>query len=112
MVDIAQIQRGAAKFIDAEFLPHFGDFKSKLIVGGVTALFLEGLPNMLQQYMAHPMVAALNIVHDGKIDIDAVYNAFVPRMGTERLDFTLPVIGKIYMSKEDMDRLYECIKGA
>lgn len=53
----------------------------------------------------------------GFIDIDALYNAFVPHMGAEKIPITLPKIGSINLGtiklgKEEIDALVRYIKEA
>jgi hypothetical protein len=60
------------------------------------------------------MVSALGVYNEvtGTIDIDAVYNAFVPHLGSEKIPVSIPKVGTIKMGKEEIDLLVRYIKEA
>lgn len=113
MATISQIQRGVAQFVDGHLVGAFSGWQKALVVGGVT-LLTSNLPNLVKAYSVHPLVAALGVYNPeaGTIDVDALYNAFVPHMGTDKLPISIPKIGTIKMGKEDLDILYRYIKEA
>ena len=111
MASIQQIQQGAVKFIDNDLVPAFSGAE-KILVGGAAALMVANIGGLIQQYAAHPVVAALG-VYDGKeVDVDALYQAFAPRFGSEKIPLKLPVVGTIKIGKDELDRLYKYIKEA
>jgi len=57
-------------------------------------------------------VAALGVYNPeaGTIDIDALYNAFVPHMGADKFPVTIPKIGTIKLGKQEIDILCRYIK--
>lgn len=83
------------------------------MVGGAT-LLAANLPNMVKVYGSNPMLAALGVYNPeaGTVDIDAIYNAFVPGLGTDKIPVTIPKIGTIKLGREDLDVLCRCIKEA
>lgn len=111
MATIAQVQRGCARFLDAHISGAFYGWQKAVVVGGGT-LLIANLPALAEVYGNNPMVAALGVYKDGNIDIDALYNAFVPNMGIDKLPLTIPKIGQIKLGKEDFDVLYKYIKEA
>ena len=111
MATIAQIQRGCARFLDAHISGAFDGWQKAVVVGGGT-LLIANLPALAEVYGNNQMVAALGVYKDGCIDIDALYNAFVPNMGIDKLPLTIPKIGQIKLGKEDFDILYKYIKEA
>lgn len=113
MATIGQIQRGVARFVDGHLAGAFTGWQKALVVGGST-LLAANMPNLVKVYGAHPMVAALGIYNPdaGTIDVDALYNAFVPHMGTDKLPITVPKVGTIKLGKEELDALYRYIKEA
>ena len=111
MASIQQIQRGAAHFVDNELVPAFVGAE-KILVGGAAALFVANLGNIIQQYAAHPVVAAMGVFNNGDIDIDAVYKAFAPGFGAEKLSLKVPMVGTLKIGREEVDKLYNYIKEA
>ena len=113
MATIGQIQRGVARFVDGHLAGAFTGWQKALVVGGST-LLAANMPHLVKVYGAHPMVAALGVYNAeaGTIDVDALYNAFVPHMGTDKIPITVPKVGTIKLGKEELDALYRYIKEA
>ena len=113
MATIGQIQRGVARFVDGHLAGAFTGWQKALVVGGST-LLAANMPNLVKVYGAHPMVSALGVYNPeaGTIDVDALYNAFVPHMGTDKLPIPIPKVGTIRLGKEELDALYRYIKEA
>ena len=113
MATIGQIQRGVARFVDGHLAGAFTGWQKALVVGGST-LLAANMPNLVKVYGAHPMVAAMGVYNAeaGTIDVDALYNAFVPHMGTDKIPITVPKVGTIKLGKEELDALYRYIKEA
>ena len=111
MVTITQIQRGFALFVDNEIAAAFTGWQ-KAVVAGAAGLLAANLPNLVKVYGAHPLVAALGVydANSGMVNVDALYNAFVPKLGAEKIPLTIPKIGTIKMGKEEIDILIRYIK--
>ena len=113
MATIKQIQTGFARFIDTHIAGAFEGWQKAVVVGGAT-LLAANLPNMVKVYGTNPMLAALGVYNPeaGTVDIDAIYNAFVPGLGANKIPVTIPKIGTIKLGREDLDVLCRCIKEA
>ena len=118
MATVTQIQKGFAAFVDNYVAGAYTGIE-KAIVLGASTLLAANFPNIVKEYANHPMVAALGIYNreTGFVDMDALYNAFVPHMGTEKLPIALPQMGSINLGtikigKEEIDALMRCIKEA
>lgn len=118
MATIKQVQTGFAKFIDNHIAGAYSGIERVILLGGAT-LLTASLPKILQQYAASPTMTALDIYNAeaGTVDVDALYNAFVPHMGAEKLPLELPRMGKIHLGtiklgKEDIDTLMRYIREA
>ena len=109
MASIQQIQQGATRFVDNEMVPAFAGAE-KIVVGGAAALFIANIENIVKQYSTHPVVAMLGVYKDGDIDVDALYQAFAPRFGAEKIPVKIPMIGSIKIGKPEIDKLYQYIK--
>ena len=110
MVTIQQIQKGAMQFIESDFAPHYSDTNSKIFLGGTARLAVAALPNIVEYYRHVLEIGGL--LRDNLLDIDAAYDAYIAPMGTEKLSFVLPVLGKIDLPKADFDKLLRYIKEA
>ena len=111
MASIQQIQRGAVRFADSELVPAFAGAE-KILVGGAVALLISNLENIVKQYTAHPVVAMLGVYKDGEVDVDALYQAFAPRFGAEKIPVKIPMVGTIKIGKSEVDKIYQYIKEA
>ena len=111
MVNISQVQKGFAKFMDNDISVAFEGWQKVVIIGAGT-LLAANIPNLVKQYGEQPMVSALG-VYDANaktIDIDKLYNAFIPNMGAEKIPISIPKIGTIRMGREEIDNLIRYIK--
>lgn len=113
MATITQIQRGFTRFVDSHLAGAFSGWQKAIVVGGAT-LVAVNLPNLVALYGTHPVVAALGVYNPdaGTVDIDALYNAFVPHLGGDKLPVAIPKVGTIKLGKEDIDILMRYIKEA
>lgn len=109
MASINQVQQGAARFVDNELVPAFAGVE-KIVVGGAAALFIANMENIVKQYSTHPAVAILGVYKDGDINVDALYQAFAPRFGEEKVPVKIPMIGSVKIGKTEIDKLYQYIK--
>lgn len=113
MATIKQIQDGFIRFVDNHIAGAFQGWQKAVVVGGAT-LLTANLPNLVKVYGNMPIVAALGVYKPeaGTVDIDTLYNAFVPHLGSDKIPVTIPKIGTIKFGKEEIDILCHYIKEA
>ena len=113
MASISQIQRGFVSFVDNEVAPAFDGWKKAVVAGGA-ALVATNMPNLVKVYGQHPFVAALGVYDaaSGNVDIDKLYNAFVPKLGTDKIPLNIPKLGTIRLGQDELDLLVRYIKEA
>lgn len=113
MATIKQVQDGFVKFIDGHLSGAFEGWQRAIVVGGAT-LLAASAPNLIKVYGNNPVVAAMGVYNHeaGTVDIDKLYNAFVPNLGNDKIPVTIPKIGTIKLGKEDIDILVRYIKEA
>lgn len=71
------------------------------------------MPEVLTQYAAKPVVAAMNLYNaeTGTVDIDTVYQAMMPYMGTEPMPVKIPLMGiTMKIGRKEIDTLYAYMK--
>lgn len=113
MANIAQIQRGFTQFVDREVAAAFDGWQ-RAIVGGAAGLLAANFPNLMKVYGSHPFVAALGVYDaaSGNVDIDKLYNAFIPKMGNDKIPLNIPKLGTIRLGQEELELLFRYIKEA
>ena len=113
MATIQQVQTGLTRFIDRHISGAFQGWEKAIVVGGA-GLLAANMPNLVKAYGSLPIVAALGVYNPeaGTIDIDPLYNAFVPPMGADKFPVTIPKIGTIKLGKQEIDILCRYIKEA
>ena len=106
MVTISQVQHGFIRFVNNEVVSAFSGWQ-RIVVAGTADLLASNLNNVIASYGSHPLVSALGVYdqQDGVIDVDKLYNAYVPQMGTDKIPITIPKIATIKMGKEEIDLL-------
>ena len=113
MANIAQIQRGFVQFVDREVAAAFDGWQ-RAIVGGTAGLLASNFPNLVKVYGAHPFVSALGVYDatSGNDDVDKLYDAFVPKMGADKIPLNIPKLGTIRLGQEELALLVRYIKEA
>ena len=113
MVTVSQVQRGFVRFVDNEVAPAFDGWQ-KAILAGAAGLLASNLPNLAVTYGNNPMVAALGVYDatSGNVDVDKLYNAFVPKLGTDKIPLNIPKLGTIRLGQEELALLVRYIKEA
>ncbi len=111
MIPVSQIQRGFVAFVDNEVAVAFTGWQ-KAVVAGAAGLLAANFPNLVKVYGSHPFVAALGVYdpNANAVNVDAVYHAFVPKLGTDKIPLTIPKIGTIKMGQPEIDTLMRYIK--
>lgn len=114
MVNIAQVQQGVVRFVDAEIVPSLSATE-RLVVGGGMGLVAAKLPALLTQYANNPFLSTLGLYdpeHE-EIDLDAMYTAVKPYIGADPIPVTVPFVGlKLKFTQREIDTLYKYIKEA
>lgn len=113
MVTVSQVQKGFVRFVDIEVSAAFSGWQ-KAIVAGTAGLLASNFHSLVNTYGNHPLVAALGVYdpQSGNIDIDKLYEAYVPQMENDKIPISIPKIATIKMGKPEIDTLVRYIKEA
>ncbi len=118
MVTLTQAQTGVLRFVEKEIAPNLS-MVEKIVVGGAINLVSGKLPTLIDKYADNKIFSVLEIYdkEQGKIDIEALYNAIKPYLGAEAIPVPVkvPVIGidmNLKFTQRDIDTLYRYIKEA
>ena len=95
MVNVGQIKRGLANFVDAEILPKIpaGSLKRTLIGTGI-GLYLANLEKTLSGASKGALVAGLGVIDEaGNVDIDRLAEEIKHNMPSEGVRIDLDIMG-------------------
>lgn len=112
MAKMENVQSGIARFIDRDIAPSLSGWDRVIIAAG-GGILAARLPEILAQYAERPIFAAMRIydTESREVDIDALYQAAKPYMGTDPLPLKIPALNvTIKMGKKEIDTLYTYIK--
>lgn len=110
MVTYEQFLNGLAKFIDTEIVPKMSGFK-KLAFGVGSGIALKKGDNIFALIKDNELVHALDILDvNNNINIDMLKQEIDSKMGNERYDIEIPMIGVISLDKTDLNKIYTLIK--
>ncbi len=113
MATIEQVQKGFVRLVDNHISVAFDGWQ-RAVVSGCAGLLAANLPKIMKTYADNPIVASLGVYDPerGTVDIDALYNAFVPKLGSDKLPISVPSLGTIKLGREEFDALRQYIKEA
>ena len=112
MVHKSSLIPALSKFIDENILSHYPPTSMKriLMAGGIS-LYMKQNEGIVDTIANNPLFAGLGVVtNDGMVDIDTLLNTLkseINKVGYMRL--SLPVIGDIDFTADDVDALYRDI---
>jgi len=113
MVSIDKIQRGAARYLDAEIMPK-AEGKDKWIISAAGTLYLARLPALIQALKSKEAIALLGIIsEDGmSVDLDAIMSSIKPAARQAPATIKIPFGGAISFTEGDIDILKNYIMQA
>ena len=112
MIPIEKVQSGIAKFVDRDIAPSLTGW-DRVLVAGAGGLLTANIPKILAQYEDNPVIKALGVYdkENGLVDVDALYAAAKPYLGTEPLPVKIPFLKiTIKLGKKDIDAIYSYIQ--
>ena len=109
MVTVEKLQRGVARYLDAEIMPQMHG-KDKWIMSGMATLYINKIPSIVTSIKDKPAVRVLGIIgEDGSVDAESVINAIRPAARTSSAAIDFPLVGNITFSEQDLDMLLHYI---
>lgn len=108
MYNCEQIIRGLTKFIDVEIVPKMSGLQ-KWAFGTMCGIALKQGKELLDEYKDHDILKKLNVVEDGMINVDLIYDELKNQARESSIDIDVPMIGRIKLNHSDVDALYRYI---
>lgn len=112
MVSTEQIKRGAARYLDEEFIAKLSGWR-RWAIGAGGAMALENLDPILADLRGNPVAKALGVFDEaGNMDLDRVYAHVLKEAQKGPVTVTAPVLGPVTLNERDVEKLYACITQA
>lgn len=106
MVATEKIRAGITRYLDSEIMPRMPAFKA-VAFGTAAALYLRRLPEICSK-----IPASMGITNEsGYIDIEVIHEELHNRM-THPVDIDVPMIGRITIDRDEIDKIYRYIMEA
>jgi hypothetical protein len=111
MVSIDKIERGVARFLDAEMLPTLPtEGVARVVAGTAMAVLVRRLGGMIRGYANHSIVRGLGVIDEsGNVDVDILREALKANVPETGLKIEIPLGGAVTFHKADVDLLYRYI---
>lgn len=112
MVHKASLIPGLSRFIDESILSHYpASSMKRILMAGAVSIYLKQNQGIVDTLISNPVVASLGVVKtDGMVDIEMLRDVLkgeINKAGFMRL--TLPIIGDIDFTPDDVDTLYRFV---
>ena len=111
-VNIGQVQRGLADYIDSEIISKISDWR-RWIIGAGSSIYLTKAAEIFNMLKSQPMIRQLGIIDDNDmIDIDLLYAEIKKQAARGPITFEIPMIGATTTNENDIDKIYAAISRA
>lgn len=108
MVTMEKLRNGIHLYLEREIIPSLGGWQ-KWVFGAGAALLVNRVEDILHKFENTPIIKAMGIIQDNKVDIDAVYEAVREQAKNTPAVIEIPGVGTIRLSAADIDKLYQTI---
>ena len=111
MVSYSQVVNGISKYIDQEIVNKLQGWQ-KWALGAGTGIFLSKSGENFTQLKENSIVKMLGLIDEnGMVDVDIIYSELRKQADKGAIVAEIPMIGKLTLTKDDVEKLYTCIKG-
>lgn len=109
MVTIDKVKSGAAQWIDRELLPKMSGL-SRWVFGALGTGVVLKLDKLADNVRSNPVVSAMGIIDDNNmVDVDMLYQLIMPQAEKCPAEISLPGVGTVRITADDVRNLYTYI---
>lgn len=109
MVNVDQVKRGTARYLDEEFTNKLTGWQ-KWVFGAGAGMYLENLGNTLERLRDNDLVKGLGIMDaSGNIDAERLKRYFMAEARKGSITFNAPILGTVTLNENDVEKLYRYI---
>ena len=111
MVSYSQVVSGISKFMDQEIINKIQGWQ-RWALGTGAGIFLSKSGEIFTRLKENSIVKMLGLIDEnGMIDVDTIYSELRKQADKGAIVAEIPMLGKITLTKDDVEKLYACIKG-
>lgn len=117
MIHYQVVIKGFAVYLENEFVPKLNGVM-RWLAGGAISLALERADKTYKAVLSDKTVTGtlkmLAVLSDDEqqIDVDVLYKVLLPQAEKQAVTLDSQLFGRITFTKDDLTKLYECIKEA
>lgn len=110
MVTVEQIKAGIGDYLQAKIMPML-DSKRQFVLGMAYGIGAGKIDALIAETCKNQIVKAMGLIDEnGRVDIDALYNAAIAQMQVQqRLQIDIPLMGAFTFDEADLRELRDCI---
>ena len=110
MVTVEQIKAGLGDYLQANIMPRL-DNKRQFVLGMAYGMGASKIDALIAEAGKNQIVKAMGLIDEnGRVDIDALYNAAIAQMqAQQQLQIDIPLMGAFTFDDADLRELRECI---
>ena len=110
MVTVEQIKAGIGDYLQAKIMPRM-DSKRQFVLGMAYGMGAGRIDALIAEAGKNQIVKAMGLIDEnGRVDIDALYNAAIAQMqAQQQLQIDIPLMGAFTFDEADLRELRECI---
>lgn len=109
MVTIDKGKSGAAQWIDRELPPKMSGL-SRWVFGALGAGIVLKLDKLADNVRSNPVVSAMGIIDDNNmVDVEMLYQLIMPQAEKCPAEISLPGVGTVRITADDVRNLYTYI---
>lgn len=110
MVTVEQIKAGLGDYLQAKIMPRL-DNKRQFVLGMAYGMGASKIDALIAEAGKNQIVKAMGLIDEnGRVDIDALYNAAIAQMqAQQQLQIDIPLMGAFTFDEADLRELRECI---
>lgn len=111
MVEVAKIEKGIARYLDAELVSKMPENTWRQFgVGMLSGLVAKRGGVMIEKLKAHPAASLFDLVdQSGCVDVELLRELAKERIPENGLPADVPLIGRITIYRADVEKLYSYI---
>lgn len=109
MISINQVQSGLSRYLDSEIIPKLSGWQKWIFSAAATA-YISDAAKVVEKVRTSVALSPLGLVDDANnVDVEKIYQHLRPVAERCPAPITIPGMGTITLTVNDVDMMYNCI---